>query len=397
MLALCSVVFVGMLGVTLVMPLFPFFALRADVGPNWITVMMAAYAAGQFIAAPFWGRLSDRIGRKPIFLTSLVGAIVSYVMLAYAESFEMLLASRIVGGLMAGNVAVAFAAVADLTTDDNRAKNMGLVGGSFNLGFVAGPAVGGLIAGDGSSENLTLVAFAAGGMSLVALLVTMALLTETLPSNKRARGAASRSAATLPVAAAGLRQIWQNRPMALLVALSFVYVAAGSMLDTTFSLFANLTLGYGPADIGLLFSYMGLVGAVIQVGLIGRIAKALGDAKLVATGIAIYAVGLSIMIVTERLPFILLAMTMIAAANGFFMPGTTSLVTKFARIEDRGWALGIYQAASNLGRVVTPLFSGLLFAEVGPHAPFVAGLVLLLPSFLLIAAVAKLQPPRTTP
>lgn len=173
-------------------------------------------------------------------------------------------------------------------------------------------------------------------MSLVALLVTMALLTETLPSNKRTRGAAAGLAATLPVAAAGLRQIWQSRPMALLVALSFVYVAAGSMLDTTFSLFANLIFGYGPADIGLLFSYMGLVGAVIQLGLIGRIAKALGDAKLVATGIAIYAAGLSIMIVTERLPFILLAMTMVAAANGFFMPGTTSLVTKFARIEDRG-------------------------------------------------------------
>lgn len=388
MLALCSVVFVGMLGVTLVMPLFPFFALRADVSADWITVLMAVYAAGQFVAAPFWGRLSDRIGRKPIFLISLVGAMVSYAMLAFADSFVLLLASRIVGGLMAGNVAVAFAAVSDLTTDDNRAKNMGLIGGAFNLGFVAGPVVGGLIAGDGSSDNLTMVAFSAGGMSLVALIVTMVLLTETLPAQKRAKAPAVGSL-DAPVAAAGVRDIWRNRPLFLLVLLSFVYVAAGSMFDTTFSLYANLTLGYGPAQIGTMFSFMGLVGTVVQLGLVGRIAKAIGDVRLVELGIAIYSFGLAIMIVTDELGLVLFAASLISAANGCFMPGTASLVSKCARVDQRGWAMGVYQSASNLGRVVTPLVSGLIFARLGDHAPFIAGLVLLMPAFVLITLVGR--------
>lgn len=388
MLALCSVVFVGMLGVTLVMPLFPFFALRADVSPDWITVLMGVYAAGQFVAAPFWGRLSDRIGRKPIFLTSLVGAMASYAMLAFADSFAMLLASRIVGGLMAGNVAVAFAAVSDLTTDENRAKNMGLIGGAFNLGFVAGPIVGGLIAGDGSSENLTRVAYSAGGMSLVALVVTMVLLTETLPAHKRAKTPPA-GALDAPVAAAGVRDIWRNRPLFFLVLLSFVYVAAGSMFDTTISLYANLTLGYGPAEIGTLFSFMGLVGTAVQFGLVGRIAKAIGDVRLVELGIAIYSFGLAIMIVTDELPLVLLAAALISSANGCFMPGTASLVSKCAGVDQRGWAMGVYQSASNLGRVVTPMLSGLIFARLGDHAPFVIGLLLLMPAFVLITMAGR--------
>jgi DHA1 family tetracycline resistance protein-like MFS transporter len=391
MFAICAVVFVGMLGVTLVMPLFPFFAMRADVGPDMITVLMGVYAAGQFFAAPFWGRLSDRVGRKPIFLTSLVGAVVSYGMLVFAESFAMLLAARIVGGLMAGNVAVAFAAVSDLTSDENRAKNMGLIGGAFNLGFVAGPAVGGLLAGDGSTDRLTDVAFAAGGMSIVALIVTMLLLTETLPPHRRTRVGAA-STVDAPVAAAGLREIWRNRPLFFLVLLSFVYVAAGSMFDTTFSLYANLALGYGPAEIGYMFSFMGLVGTAVQIGLVGRIAKAIGDVRMIELGIAAYSFGLAIMIVTEELGLVMLAAALLSAANGLFMPGTTSLVSKAARVDQRGWAMGVYQSASNLGRVVTPLVSGLLFANLGSHAPFVAGLVLLMPAFVLITMAGSRVP-----
>jgi len=388
MLPLCAVVFVGMLGVTLVMPLFPFFAMRAGVSPDWITVLIAVYAAGQFISSPFWGRLSDRIGRKQIFLISLVGAMASYALLAYADSLPMLLAARAVGGLMAGNVSVAFAAVSDLTSDENRARNMGLIGGAFNLGFVAGPAVGGFIAGDGSAENLTRVAFSAGGMSLVALVVTMILMTETLPPHKRAKPHTGNTL-DAPVAAAGVRDIWRNRPLFLLVLLSFVYVAAGSMFDTTFSLYANLVLGYGPPQIGTMFSVMGLVGTVVQVGLVGRIAKAIGDVRLIGLGIALYSFGLAIMIVTENLLLVMLAACVVSAANGFFMPGTTTLVSKCARVDQRGWAMGIFQSACNLGRVATPLVSGIIFARLGPHAPFIAGLILLMPAFLLITMAGR--------
>ncbi|MBL8629799.1 MAG: MFS transporter, partial [Rhodospirillaceae bacterium] len=186
MFALFAIVFVGLLGVTLVIPLFPFFAYRVNAGPDMITAIMAVYAAGQFVAAPFWGKVSDSIGRKPVFLISTVGGVFSYVLLGFADSIEMLLLSRAIGGLMAGNVAVAFASMSDLTTNENRAKGMGLIGGAFNLGFIAGPAMGGILAGnDAATANLPMIAMVAGGMSAVAFCATLFFLPESLPPEKR--------------------------------------------------------------------------------------------------------------------------------------------------------------------------------------------------------------------
>ncbi|MDX2142257.1 MAG: MFS transporter [Rhodospirillaceae bacterium] len=396
MFALFAVVFVGLLGVTLVIPLFPFFAYRVGAGADSITAIMAVYAAGQFIAAPFWGKVSDSIGRKPVFLISTIGGILSYVMLGFAESMEMLLASRAIGGLMAGNVAVAFASMSDLTSDQNRAKGMGLIGGAFNLGFIAGPALGGLLAGnDAATANLFLIALVAGGLNAVAFFATLFFLPETLPPEKRKKALALVTPAPhipgTPLAG-GFKGIWTKPALAMLVGLSFVYVAAGSMLDTTFALYANQALGYGPRDIGFLFSYMGVVGGIVQIATIGPLVKRLGDARIVKFGVLFYAAGLVILIVTEALPLVLVAMTCVSIGNSLFMPGTSSLVSRLAHESERGMVLGVYQAASNLGRVLTPLVSGLIFATLGSHAPFVFGLVMLIPAYVLIVGIAKRAP-----
>ncbi|MBL8642745.1 MAG: MFS transporter [Rhodospirillaceae bacterium] len=392
MFALFAIVFVGLLGVTLVIPLFPFFAYRVNAGPDMITAIMAVYAAGQFIAAPFWGKVSDSIGRKPVFLISTIGGIVSYVMLGFADSIEMLLASRAIGGLMAGNVAVAFASMADLTTNENRAKGMGLIGGAFNLGFIAGPAMGGILAGnDAASADLSMIALVAGALSAVAFVATALFLPETLPPEKRRKKGAGAPAAESHIQG-GFKGIWLQPALAMLVILGFVYVAAGSMLDTTFALYANLILDYGPRDIGFLFSYLGVVGGIVQIATIGPLVKRVGDANIVKGGIAIYAVGLSVLIFSEWLPLIILAMTCVSVGNSLFLPGANSLVSRLAPEHERGLVLGVYQAANNLGRVITPLFSGLVFAKVGAHAPFVVGLVLLIPALALIFAIARRAP-----
>jgi len=391
MFALFSIVFVGLLGVTLVIPLFPFFAYRVDAGPDAITAIMAVYAAGQFIAAPFWGRVSDSIGRKPVFLISTIGGIISYVMLGFADSIEMLLLSRAVGGLMAGNVAVAFASMSDLTTNENRAKGMGLIGGAFNLGFIAGPAMGGILAGnDAASADLFMIALIAGGLNAVAFFATLFFLPETLPPERRKKKAGPLiPGAAIIEAPGGFKGIWKNPALAMLIVLGFVYIAATSMLDTTFALYANIVLSFGPRDIGFLFSYLGVIGGIVQIATIGPLVKRLGDARIVKIGIIIYAVGLGILIFTESLPLIILAMTCVAIGNSLFMPGTSSLVSRLAPDNERGMVLGIFQAASNLGRVITPLFSGLVFSKIGTHAPFVVGLILMVPAFVLMLGVAS--------
>jgi DHA1 family tetracycline resistance protein-like MFS transporter len=395
MFALFAIVFVGLLGVTLVIPLFPFFAYRVNAGPDMITAIMAVYAAGQFIAAPFWGKVSDSIGRKPVFLISTIGGVISYVMLGFADSIEMLLLSRAFGGLMAGNVAVAFASMSDLTTNENRAKGMGLIGGAFNLGFIAGPAMGGILAGnDAASANLPMIAFVAGSLSAVAFFATLFFLPETFPPERRRQKAeAAAAAAAQPNGPrGGFKGIWLKPALAMLVILGFVYVAAGSMLDTTFALYANVVLGYGPRDIGFLFSYLGVIGGIVQIGTIGPLVKRVGDANIVKIGIGIYAVGLSILVVSEWLPLIIIAMTCVSVGNSLFLPGANSLVSRLAPDHERGMVLGVYQAANNLGRVITPLFSGLVFAKVGTHAPFMVGLVLLIPAVVLIFSIAKRAP-----
>jgi DHA1 family tetracycline resistance protein-like MFS transporter len=394
MFALFAIVFVGLLGVTLVIPLFPFFAYRVGAGADTITLIMAVYAAGQFIAAPFWGKVSDKFGRKPVFLISTVGGIVSYVLLGFADNLEILLASRAIGGLMAGNVAVAFASMSDLTADHNRAKGMGLIGGAFNLGFIAGPALGGILAGnDAANADLTMIAMVAGGLNAVAFFATLFFLPETLPPEKRKTSAPAGDASRPgPAPGGGFKGIWKQPALAMLVGLSFVYVAAGSMLDTTFALYANLALGYGPRDIGLMFSYLGVVGGIIQIATIGPLVKRLGDARIVKIGIVTYAVGLAILIVTESLPFVLVAMTCVSVGNSLFLPGTSSLASRLAHESERGMVLGVYQAASSMGRVLTPLVSGLIFAKIGTHAPFVFGLVMLIPAWFLIVGIARRAP-----
>lgn len=393
MTAILTIVFVGLLGVTIVIPLFPFFAERVGADPGVVTLLMAVYAAGQFIGAPVWGRISDRVGRKPVFVISMIGSVVAYLILGFAETLEWLLVSRALGGLMAGNVAVAYAAMSDLTSSQGRARGMGMVGGAFNLGFIAGPALGGLIAGnDLDQANFLLVALVAAGMAAVALVLTLLFLEETLPPERR--NAASAARAPGEGLRAALKRVRGQPLMLILLALTFVYVSSASMLDTTFALYVNKALGHGPAEIGLLFSYLGIIGAAVQFTVIGLLSRKLGDASIALLGMLGFGLGLVLLIAADGLPEVVLATTFLACGNSLFIPTISSLVSRVASESDRGLFLGLHNAAGNLGRIITPLGSGLLFAKVGQTAPFTAGILLLMPAIVLVLLVARSAPGR---
>jgi len=381
MFVLYLVVFIGLTGVGIIVPLFPFFGEQVGASPAEITMLMAVFALGQFIAAPFWGQSSDRVGRKPIFIITLAGSAVAYVLLGLAETVPELLFSRLVGGLMAGNIPVAFAAAADVTSGKDRSMIMGRVGAAFSLGFIFGPAIGGLLAGPApTAEDFLLIALLAAGLCLFAVLVTVFLFKETHPVSNRSAKLVSMRLISLK----GVARYLTWPVLGALIGVNFIFVAGSSMMDSTFALYASKEHGFGPTDIGFLFTYMGVIMAIVQGGAIGPLTKRFGDAPVLRLGILFYITGLGFMIVASGLYSVLLALTFLTVGIALFVPASSSLASQHAPGSEQGAALGAFQAAGNLGRVLTPTVSGMIFSSYGTGAPFMVAIALMLPTFFLV-------------
>ena len=380
MLVLYLIVFVGLTGVGIVIPLFPFFGEQVGATPAEITLLMALFALGQIAASPVWGWLSDRIGRKPIFIITLFGSAVSYLLLGLAETVPELFLARVIGGLMAGNVPVAFAAAADMTAGQDRSKVMGRIGAAFSLGFILGPAIGGLLAGPNpQSAQFLLIAMAAGGMSLLALLLSLLAFKESHPPEKR-------NTRPLSLGRTSLRNAFRFFGMPVLgalIAMNFVFIAAGSIIDSTFALYVNKAHDLAPRSIGFLFTYMGVIMALVQGVAIGPLTSRFGDIVVARTGVLFYLAGLALLIPATNINGVVLALTFITAGVALFIPSTSALVSKNAPDSEQGVAIGVFQAAGNLGRVITPTFSGVIFSTYGVTAPFYVAALLLIPAIWL--------------
>src|SRR3984957_6622855 len=247
------IVFIDLVGFGVVIPLLPYYALDFHASPLAVTSMMSCYSLGQFFSSPLLGRLSDRIGRKPVILASLVCSIASYVWLGFASALWMLFAARLLAGAGAGNIAAAQAYVTDVTPPEGRAKGMGMIGAALGLGFTVGPALGGLAAGGGA--HLEYPAFLAAALS------------------------AAKSA-------------WRRPRLRLLILMVFVAICAFAGMETTFALWAHEGFGWGPMQIGWIFFYVCVLLVAIQGGLIGRLTKLFGEEKLFIAGAATIAAGL---------------------------------------------------------------------------------------------------------
>lgn len=386
MLILCLIVFVGLTGVGIIIPLFPFFGENVGASPSTITLLMSIFAAGQFLAAPFWGKLSDKVGRKPIFLFTLAGSAFSYLLLGYAESITELLFSRLVAGLMAGNIPVAFAAASDLTVTSERSKAMGKVGAAFSLGFIFGPTIGGFVAGPSpESTNFFLIAFLAGSLSLLSFFLTLFFFKETKDMNGVND---SQEIEKLGF----LKEIWKYLGLpiiGLLILINFLFIASGAILDSTFALWANKEHGFGPQQIAYLFTYMGIIMALLQGFAIGPLSKRFGDHNIVIFSPISYVIGLIIFILSNNLFMIVVGSTFLTAGISLFIPASSSMISIYAPDKDQGAILGIFQAAGNLGRVLTPTFSGVVFVAYGPTAPFYISIIILIPTILVALYVGR--------
>ena len=383
------IVFIDLVGFGLLIPLLPFYVQRVGAGPEIITITLGLYSLFQFIAAPIWGKLSDRYGRKPVLAWSLAGFAVSYVMLAYADTLAMVIASRVFGGLMAGNISAAFAYVTDITTEDTRAKGMGLLGAAFGLGFIFGPVIGGVLAGtDVETANYVLPALFAAGLTVLAFLGVLVALPESLSEEVRQR---IRDRPKVPWLTQ-FRLVMTRRAIALITVTAFVVTMAFALLEVTLALWANAVVALGPRDIGLVLAYVGIIGVVIQGGLIGPLTKRYAETGLMIVAILSFLCGYAGLVITTNWAMLMLSMTLIAVGSGISNPVLSSLVSKQADETERGVVIGLYQSAGSLARVIGPLYAGVVFANFGAPAPFALAAVFMVPAVIMVLALPKAHP-----
>lgn len=364
------IVFVDLVGFGIIIPLLPFYGEFHNATPAQVGLLMATYSFFQFLAAPVWGRLSDSIGRKPVLVASLGGIALAYVWLAYAEELWMLFAARALAGAMAGNIAVAFAYVADVTTADNRAKGMGMVGAAFSLGFIFGPAIGGLLAGsDPHDADYRTPALAAAGLSAGALALSIVLLKESLSVENRARQRALPRRSRWRQLRASLAQ----PDLGLIIGLAFLASLVFSGMETTFAMWSRRQFGWGPEQNGYLFAYVGLLSAVIQGGLIGILAKRFGEGRLIVNGALALAAGMVLIPLSHSVPMLLVAMTIVAYGFSLVTPTLNSLVSLKVPPDAQGGAMGVTRSATTMARILGPMWAGALFFYLGRDWPYFTG------------------------
>lgn len=369
--ALVGVVLIGMTGFGVFLPIFPFLALELGATPTTTTIAMGAYSFGQLIASPFWGRLSDRVGRKPILIVGLIGGVISYLWLARAASIEELGAARLFGGLMAGNVGAAFAAAADLADDKTRARNMGLLGAAVGLGFIAGPALGALLIGaEESRQSFAFVCYVSAALAGLAALAALVLFRESLsPEARRNEGAPRVSRLALLT----------SRPVLMrFIIVTFLVIAAQAMMETVFGLWAAAQLQWGAREVGWTLAGLGFGAVLLQGGGAGRMARMLGERTTLLIGLALFAAGFAGMGVARDAAALIAALTALVIGIGLATPALNALIAEQAAEQERGVVMGLSQSASALGRVAGPLASGPLFDVFAPGAPFVGASILIL-------------------
>ncbi|MBT6095339.1 MAG: MFS transporter [Rhodospirillaceae bacterium] len=368
------IVVVDLIGFGIIIPLLPLYAEVMDADPTTVGLVMATYSLTQFIAAPFWGRASDRMGRRPILLMSLFGAALAYVWLGYADNIWMLFGARAVGGFMAGNLSAAFAYVADITTRETRAKGMGVIGAAFGLGFIFGPAIGGILAGSAPlSADYRTPALAAAGLSIVAWVLGLALLKESLAPEIRERLAARPKETRRQMFKSALT----HPNVGLLIGISFLATVAFAGLEATFAMWTKRQFGWGPEQNGYIFAFVGVLGVLVQGGLIGRLRRKFGEARLIIQGAAALALGIALIPFSDSLPLLLVAMSVAGYGFSIISPALNSLISLQVGEEDQGSTMGVTRSATTLARVAGPAAAGMLFGFMGMDWPYFFGAALM--------------------
>jgi len=373
------------MGFGLVLPAFLFYAENLGASATIATAIVGSYSIGQAIGTPIWGRMSDRFGRKPMLLLSTFGMGLSYLLVAFADNLWLLAFARIMTGLLGGNVAVAMAYVADITPVEKRAQGMGLIGGSISLGFILGPALGGILAGtDADSATLLWPGLAATSLCFITFFATF-FVTESLPKEKRTDANSAHNVRGL----AAFRAVFGRPILAQMVVIGAMVYFAMAQFETIMPLWSEARFNWGPREIGICFTYLGLVVMIVQGYLVGKLAPRFGEGILVMSGVAAYFFGLLWMTQVPSWEMMMLGITFTGGGGAMAITSMNSLVSRQAEEHERGWVLGVFNSGAWTGRSIGPVIAGLLFQGIGVQAPLYGGAVVMFIVWIMVGMVRR--------
>ncbi|MCU0494807.1 MAG: MFS transporter [Chloroflexaceae bacterium] len=379
-------VLVDMLGIGIAIPVVPFLA--ESFGGSAVTVGLLAtvYAAVQLVSVPIIGALSDRFGRRPLLLLAVLITAIAHFLFAFADGLALLFLARLLDGITGGSVVAAQAYIADISKPEERAKNFGLLGAAFGLGFILGPALGGLL----SSVSLQTPALVAGVLSLLNLALAFALLPESLPAERRTT--ARLTLATFnPFASFG--RVFRLPGVGMLLLVIFLFNVPFVGLQSNFPLFSEARLGWGPGENAVLFTVIGIVIAVAQGALIGQLVTRYGERRLALVGLVgqvLAFVALAALAVGWQLYMVMIAF---AFTNALVGPSLTGLLSNSATDQEQGVVLGVAQSITSLAQMVGPLWAGFTFSYLAPGAPYWTGAIWFGLALLGLAAAGLVAKP----
>jgi DHA1 family tetracycline resistance protein-like MFS transporter len=369
-------VFINLLGFGILIPLLPYFAETYGATGVAVGLLNTSYSFMQFLFAPVWGRLSDRIGRRPVLLGSLLVTSASYVVFGLAGSLTVLFISRFAAGIAGATISTAQAYIADTTTAEERTKGMGLIGAAFGMGFVFGPAIGGIL----SRWGYSMPAYVAAGLALGAAVFAYVRLPESLPAEARVR-----TARELKHPATALAEAIRRPKVGPVLLLFFIGTLCFSAMEATFALFGEHAYGLGPQGVGYVLAFVGMLSAAMQAGLVGMLARRFGEKALVRSGFLLMGLGFFLGGLSPPFAAFVAVMGVAAIGSGLTTPSLSGLVSIFSHADEQGGILGIYQSLGSLARSVGPFLGGIAYDRFGHGSPlWLAGIVLAVASFYAV-------------
>lgn len=359
LLVIFLVVFFDLVAFGIIIPILPYYSKEFGANAFIWSLVMAIYSVAQFLFAPFWGNLSDSLGRRPILLLSILLGAISTAIMAFAQSVWWILACRLLAGIFAANISTASAYIADSTSEENRAKGMGIIGAGFGLGFIFGPAIGGLL----SPYGLHVPILLAAALGFANFILGYFILSEPLRDLEQRKK--NRRHYNLDL----VREVLAYSPTRAPVLLFFIATLAFTQLEVSFGFYVLERFGYGARAAGGLLAMMGTVMVLIQGGGIGRLAKRFGEESLVKFAIPLMAVALVGSALSASVAVFSIFLVLIATANAIINPALSSLMSKAAKKENMGGMLGVYQSSSSLARIIGPPIAGAAYVRMGISSP----------------------------
>jgi MFS family permease len=372
LLPIFLIVLVDVLGFTIILPLLPFFSERLGATPTIVGALVAIYAVCQLIAGPILGQMSDRVGRRPILLVSQAGTLIGFLILAFSTRIWMVFLARAIDGATAGNLTIAQAYISDVTKPENRAKSFALIGIAFGFGFTVGPALAGYLAHFGYQAPI----FAASALSVTTILCTYFLLPrrEVVHEYNEADDAAGPGGRRLSLISWGeYRKYFKNKELSRLLKQWLLFSFSFATFISGFALFAERTYTwngrpFGPVQVGYIFALNGMLGIVMQGGLVGRMVKWMGERNVVRLGFLVSAVVYAGIGFTHSIVPLLILMLVGALGSGL-RPALTSLISQKAGKREQGVIIGLTQSLMSIAQITAPLIAGMLIGRADMHPP----------------------------